>query len=55
MWTHNEYIEPVKFPARLGYEPVGTVDSVGRDVATVAVGHEPSTKLPEGGAPARRL
>jgi NADPH:quinone reductase-like Zn-dependent oxidoreductase len=27
MWRHNDYIEPVKFPARLGYEAVGTVDS----------------------------
>jgi NADPH:quinone reductase-like Zn-dependent oxidoreductase len=40
MWRHNEYIEPVKFPARLGYEAVGTVDSVGRDVTTIAVGDE---------------
>src|SRR5260370_33007651 len=40
MWTHNEYIEPVKFPARLGYEAMGTVDSVGRDVTTIAVGDE---------------
>jgi NADPH:quinone reductase-like Zn-dependent oxidoreductase len=40
MWRHNQYIEPVKFPARLGYEAVGTVDSVGRDVTTIAVGDE---------------
>ena len=40
MWRHNQYIEPVKFPARLGYEAAGTVDSVGRDVTTVAVGDE---------------
>jgi len=40
MWFHNEYIEPVKFPARLGYEAVGTVDSVGKDVTTIAVGDE---------------
>ena len=40
MWRHNEYIEPVKFPARLGYEAVGTVDSVGKDVTTIAVGDE---------------
>jgi NADPH:quinone reductase-like Zn-dependent oxidoreductase len=40
MWRHDEYIEPVKFPARLGYEAVGTVDSVGRDVTTIAVGDE---------------
>jgi NADPH:quinone reductase-like Zn-dependent oxidoreductase len=40
MWRHNQYIEPVKFPARLGYEAVGTVDSVGQDVTTIAVGDE---------------
>src|SRR5216683_2678968 len=28
MWREDKYIEPVKFPARLGYEAVGTVDSV---------------------------
>jgi NADPH:quinone reductase-like Zn-dependent oxidoreductase len=40
MWRENKYIEPVQFPARLGYEAVGTVDSVGKDVTTVAVGDE---------------
>jgi len=40
MWREDKYIEPVKFPARLGYEAVGTVDSVGNDVATIAVGDE---------------
>jgi NADPH:quinone reductase-like Zn-dependent oxidoreductase len=40
MWRHDQYIEPVKFPARLGYEAVGTVDSVGRDVTTIAVDDE---------------
>jgi NADPH:quinone reductase-like Zn-dependent oxidoreductase len=40
MWRHNQYIEPVKFPARLGYEAAGTVDSVGRDVTTIAVDDE---------------
>jgi NADPH:quinone reductase-like Zn-dependent oxidoreductase len=40
MWRHDEYIEPVKFPARLGYEAVGTVDSVGKDVRTIGVGDE---------------
>src|SRR5216683_1601097 len=44
MWRENKYIEePVKFPARLGYEAVGTVDSVGRDVTTIAVGDEVNT------------
>src|SRR5216684_2710432 len=40
MWREDKYIEPVKFPARLGYEAVGTVDTVGQDVATIAVGDE---------------
>jgi NADPH:quinone reductase-like Zn-dependent oxidoreductase len=33
MWRTDMYIEPVKFPAGLGYEAVGLVDSVGRDVS----------------------
>jgi NADPH:quinone reductase-like Zn-dependent oxidoreductase len=40
MWREDKYIEPVKFPARLGYEAVGTVDSVGKDVTTLAIGDE---------------
>src|ERR1700746_2708 len=44
MWRENKYIEePVRFPARLGYEAVGTVDSVGKDVTTIAVGDEVNT------------
>src|SRR2546428_3714387 len=43
MWRENKYIEPVQFPARLGYEAVGTVDSVGKDVTTIAVGEEVNT------------
>src|SRR6267378_3010098 len=43
MWRENKYIEPVQFPARLGYEAVGTVDSVGKDVTTIAVGDEVNT------------
>ena len=43
MWRENKYIEPVQFPARLGYEAVGTVDSVGKDVTTFAVGDEVNT------------
>src|SRR5277367_1888880 len=39
MWREDKYIEPVKFPARLGYEAVGSVDSVGKDVTTIAVGN----------------
>jgi NADPH:quinone reductase-like Zn-dependent oxidoreductase len=38
MWRHDAYIEPVKFPAGLGYEAAGVVDAVGRDVAGIAVG-----------------
>jgi NADPH:quinone reductase-like Zn-dependent oxidoreductase len=40
MWRENKYIEPVQFPARLGYEAAGTVDSVGKDVSTIAIGDE---------------
>src|SRR2546427_10644778 len=43
MWRENKYIEPVQFPARLGYEAVGTVDSVGEDVTTIAGGEEGNT------------
>src|SRR5260221_2620924 len=43
MWRENKYIEPVQFPARLGYEAVGTVDSVGKDVTTIDVGDEVNT------------
>jgi NADPH:quinone reductase-like Zn-dependent oxidoreductase len=38
MWRLGEYIEPVKLPARLGYEAAGTVDALGSDVAQFAVG-----------------
>jgi len=38
MWRQDAYIEPVKFPAGLGYEAAGIVDSVGKDVNGVAVG-----------------
>jgi NADPH:quinone reductase-like Zn-dependent oxidoreductase len=41
MWRTDVYIEPVaKFPAGLGYEAAGLVDSVGRDVNGVALGDE---------------
>src|SRR5713101_1973010 len=43
MWRENQYIEPVQFPARLGYEAVGTVDSIGQDVTRIAVGEEVNT------------
>jgi NADPH:quinone reductase-like Zn-dependent oxidoreductase len=38
MWRNNLYIEPVKFPAGLGYEAAGVVDAVGEGVSGIAVG-----------------
>ncbi len=38
MWRNDNYIEPVKYPAGLGYEAAGLVDAVGKDVAGFAVG-----------------
>jgi NADPH:quinone reductase-like Zn-dependent oxidoreductase len=43
MWREDKYIEPVKFPARLGYEAVGVIDAVGSDVTGFAVGDEVNT------------
>jgi NADPH:quinone reductase-like Zn-dependent oxidoreductase len=43
MWRQDAYIEPVKFPARLGYEAVGIVDAAGRNVTEVAVGDAVNT------------
>ncbi|CAN7699835.1 zinc-dependent alcohol dehydrogenase family protein [Caballeronia sp. LjRoot29] len=40
MWRLDDYIEPVKFPAGLGYEAAGIVDAVGADVTGIAVGEE---------------
>jgi NADPH:quinone reductase-like Zn-dependent oxidoreductase len=40
MWRLDDYIEPVQFPAGLGYEAAGIVDAVGSDVTDVAVGDE---------------
>ena len=40
MWRLDDYIEPVKFPAGLGYEAAGTVDAVGPNVTSIAVGDE---------------
>ena len=38
MWRRDEYIEPVNFPAGLGYEAAGIVDAVGSDVTDFVVG-----------------
>jgi NADPH:quinone reductase-like Zn-dependent oxidoreductase len=38
MWRNDQYIEPVKFPAGLGYEAAGLVDAVGKDVKNLAAG-----------------
>jgi NADPH:quinone reductase-like Zn-dependent oxidoreductase len=38
MWRHGEYIEPVRLPARLGYEAAGLVEAVGAGVTQFAVG-----------------
>lgn len=43
MWRNDAYIEPVKFPAGLGYEVAGIIDAVGEDVAGLAVGDTVST------------
>ena len=40
MWRNDKYIEPVRFPAGLGYEATGTVDAVGEEVEEVEVGDE---------------
>jgi NADPH:quinone reductase-like Zn-dependent oxidoreductase len=40
MWRLDAYIEPVKFPAGLGYEAAGIVDAVGKDVTDFAAGDE---------------
>lgn len=38
MWRNDDYIEPVSFPARLGYEAAGIVDAIGSAVTGVQVG-----------------
>jgi len=43
MWRNDAYIEPVKFPAGLGYEIAGIIDAVGKDVNGLAVGDVVST------------
>ena len=43
MWRNDKYVEPVKFPAGLGYEAAGIVDAVGKDITDFAVGDVVST------------
>jgi NADPH:quinone reductase-like Zn-dependent oxidoreductase len=38
MWRHDDYIEPVSYPAGLGYEAAGLVDAVGAEVEGFQVG-----------------
>ena len=43
MWRSDKYVEPVKFPAGLGYEAAGIVDAVGKDVTDFVAGDVVST------------
>jgi NADPH:quinone reductase-like Zn-dependent oxidoreductase len=43
MWRNDKYVEPVVFPAGLGYEAAGVVDAVGKDLTDFAVGDAVST------------
>lgn len=38
MWRQGDYIEPVRLPARLGYEAAGTVDALGAGVTRFTTG-----------------
>jgi NADPH:quinone reductase-like Zn-dependent oxidoreductase len=38
MWRLDDYIEPVSFPAGLGYEAAGVVDAVGSGVTGIVAG-----------------
>jgi NADPH:quinone reductase-like Zn-dependent oxidoreductase len=38
MWRADKYIEPVNFPAGMGYEASGNVDAIGGDVKQLAIG-----------------
>ena len=43
MWRSDKYVEPVKFPAGLGYEAAGVIDAVGKDVTDFVAGDAVST------------
>ncbi|AJK49820.1 zinc-dependent alcohol dehydrogenase family protein [Burkholderia plantarii] len=43
MWRSGRYVEPVRLPARLGYEVSGYVDAVGAGVGGLAVGDQVTT------------
>src|ERR1700691_2821747 len=43
MWRNDKYVEPVKFPAGLGYDASGIIDALGKDVTGFAVGDAVST------------
>jgi NADPH:quinone reductase-like Zn-dependent oxidoreductase len=43
MWRTGNYVEPVRLPARLGYESAGIVEAVGAEVRHVKVGDSVST------------
>jgi NADPH:quinone reductase-like Zn-dependent oxidoreductase len=43
MWRADAYIEPVTFPAGLGYEAAGIVDAVGSDVTRFTPGDKVNT------------
>jgi NADPH:quinone reductase-like Zn-dependent oxidoreductase len=43
MWRNDKYVEPVNFPAGLGYDASGIIDAVGKDVTGFAAGDVVST------------
>jgi NADPH:quinone reductase-like Zn-dependent oxidoreductase len=43
MWRTGNYVEPVRLPARLGYESSGIVEAVGAEVRNVKIGDSVST------------
>jgi NADPH:quinone reductase-like Zn-dependent oxidoreductase len=43
MWRKDKYVEPVTYPAGLGYEAAGFVDAAGKEVTGIAVGDAVST------------